>query len=199
MHKSARFIIGILASVLFLAGCGNSPSPLLSASPSTTQSSTTQADATQPATTALGQTFTSTDGVYTFQYPTGWTTQAYTTSPVTNGEIVVSPDTTDYFVVLPLSEDVSAQASTVFSSFLTGFGGSDINATAQSDVTVGANTWTEYVSTFTKSGTAYDAAEFSIVHNGNSVLVIGMAPHATSSDDGTKYFQPMLTSLTFQQ
>lgn len=194
---SLSLAVCALASALIVAGCGNSTP----AAPAATATPTTPPTATMPAlptaNPALGPFFTSPDGGYAFQYPTGWTTQAYNTSPVVNGEFVISPDAKNYFLTLPLNLDASSQYASFFDQFLVGFGGTKIKVTAKGTAPVGANTWTVYEATFTKGGVAYDGVEFGLTHNGNSFLVIALAPHATSNAVGNKYFEPMLTSLTF--
>jgi hypothetical protein len=49
---------------------------------------------------------------------------------------------------------------------------------AQGSIILGANTWQEYDATFILNGVPYDGAQFGIVHNGNSCVVIVVAPQA---------------------
>ncbi len=194
MHKkiiSMTLTVVAAAGALLVAACGST-----SVAPAATPTPTTAPSPTP--TPVLDSTFTSSDGVYTFQYPGSWSSTPLNTAPVVNGDLLISPDTQDYFITVPLNLGIPAsQYPSFLQGFLPAFGGKNIKITPKGNVTIGANTWTEDDVTFTKNGTPYDGAQFGLSHHGKTFLVLVLAPASTADSVGTTYFQPMLTSLKF--
>lgn len=193
---SAAVVVLIAILVVVLLNHANGPS---TGNTNTSTTSMLPTATSQPtiSTAGLDATFTSPDGVYTFQYPSGWTTQAYNTAPVVNGEFVISPGAQDYALTLPLNTDASSQYPAFFSSFLTGFGGTNVNVTSTGNETLGSNTWERYHATFTKNGTPWEGDEYALTHNGTSFVAIVLSPHSSWSADSSTYFQPIISTITF--
>jgi hypothetical protein len=185
-------IIGLLASALIIAGCGSTTA----AAPTAT--ATTAPTATPTINPALSSTFTSSDGVYTFGFPSTWSKTPVNQSPFVNGVILFSPDAKDFFVTLPANQGLpSSQYKQVLQGFLQGLPATNIKFGQTGTPTLGANTWTAIDATYTYKGTAYDSTQFGLTHNGNAFLVVVGAPHADSDTVGSTYFLPMITSLKF--
>jgi hypothetical protein len=189
---SLSLAIGVLASALFFAGCGSSSA----AAPAATPTATTPPTATP--TPVLNSTYTSTDGVYTFQFPGNWASTPVNASPFVNGVILTSPDSLDVFIVLPANTGLPAsQYPALFSSTLKGTGGTDIMIKSAGSQTIGMNTWAVEEGTLNIKGTAYTAAQFTLAHHGKTFIIDVLAPTATASTVEMTYFQPMIASLTF--
>ena len=183
----------LMVGALFIAGCGSSAA----ATPTATPVPPT-ATPMPTATPVLNSTFSSSDGVYTFQFPGNWTQNPINASPIVNGVTLASPDGNDLFFVTPFNIGIpAAQNSTFIQQTLVALGGKNIKLSAGGTAPLGSNTWTVEQGTVTLKGTAYDAAQFSLTHGGKAFFIIVLAPHTTSDADGTTYFQPMITSLTF--
>lgn len=182
----------LMVGALFIAGCGSSAA----ATPTATPVPPT-ATPMPTATPVLNSTFSSSDGVYTFQFPGNWTQNPINTSPIVNGVLIKSPDSTDDFITLPLNQGLPAsQYSAFLSSFMTGAGATHVTVkTTSQSLPVGANTWTEYDGTATLGGNPSMTSVLGLTHAGKSFLVIFIAANTNADSVATTYFLPMITSL----
>jgi hypothetical protein len=192
MNKTAPLaIISMLVGALLLVGCGSSVAPAATATPTL--------QPTPSPTPILNSTFTSQDGIYTFQFPGTWTTTPLSNSVVINGVSVASSDQTDLFVTLPLDEGFATKDYPTFlNSFMSGAGAKSITVkTTSQSVPAGANTWTDYDGTATLNGNPSQTSIFGLTHDGKTFFVIIIAANTNADSIGTTYFLPMLTSLKF--
>lgn len=187
-------ILAVLSATILFAGCsigGNS-----GAGPKATATSTPRAAVPSP--TSGFTTFTSSDGVYGLNYPSGWQTVGVNSSPVVNGEIFFTTDATTYFMALPLNQNIPAdQYGTFATSFAGSFGGTGSQVSSSTTTSsFGGKTWTEVDGTTTLKGTASELKVYGTALGSNTMFVITITPTASASTVSATDFQPMFSSFT---
>lgn len=188
--------VAALAGAMFVAGCGSSSVAATPTATATTIPTATATPVTVPAPAAGFTTYTSADGSYGFNYPTGW---KVTTQTVSGISVTAVSNNKDLITVLPLSAKIpSSQYGTLLTSFAQGAKATNVKTnTTITSVPLGANTWNAGDGTLTFQGQSYVSAIFGTDHGPYTTVIIALAPKATANADASQNIIPFVTSFTF--
>ena len=198
-------------SLLVIVGCGSSKAKApVSAITTTTPPPTTApgsvtatATATPPPATAPSSTstlYTSTDGVYSLIYPTGWSKQALQDPDTSSAVGLSSPDGNEVLFVFPSTSHINASDyDTVDQSFLSqAIGATNVSISSSSGtLTLPSGTWTTIDAGGTFNATTFDFTQLAIDHGIETFFIYILTPDATASENVTTVFAPMLSSFRF--
>ena len=184
-------LLTMLSGVGLLSGCA--PGKATTSSPAAT--ATPVATAT-PAVT----TYTSSDGQYSLQYPTGWTAKPLT-APNSSGAVQLgNSGGDDQLLVQPLTVRVApTNCPTLLKDSMsnpTYFKNPKVDTTTVT-ASYPSGVWTVANAAVLLTGEPYVARLYCIVHSGHTVVIFTYAPSSSATTDQTTYFVPMLTSFTF--
>lgn len=189
-HIRLICLLTMLSGVGLLSGCG-----LSTATESTPAVTATPAATATPATT----TYTSADGQYTLQYPTGWAIKLLT-SPRSSGIVQLGDSTgNEQFLIEPLTVQIVPDYPVLLKDALTStsdFQNAKVDATTTT-ASYPSGVWTVASATVVLDGDPSVARLYGTVHSGRSVLIMTYAIASSDATDQTTYFVPMLTSFTF--
>jgi hypothetical protein len=189
----------IICCIMLLSACGTAKSTTTLSSKSTPEPSPTP-------TANLTKAFTSSDGIYTINYPLSWEVNPLDQGKlgditIINGIEINSSTDQDYLVILPTDQTIKDENLRPFlSQFLLTLGMADVAVSSSgTKQQIGTNTWNIYTATGDNPNTEdeYEALGFFITHNGKTFIVIAMAFISNFQLVGTSYFDPALTSLKF--
>jgi hypothetical protein len=183
-------LLTMLSGVGVLSGCD-----LGKATTSRPAATATPVATATPAVT----TYTSADGQYSLQYPTGWTVSV-TAEPKTSGIVQFgSSGGGEQFLVEPLTVQLVPNYPAILKNGLSKPADSQ-NATVDTTTTTASypsGVWTVASGTVVLAGAPYTARLYGFVHRGHTVIILTLAPSSSATVDQTTYFAPMLSSFTF--
>ena len=207
---AAGAIVGVIVALLVVGGAvgvfvvgknGSGPLAAISATatPSPTATTAPLPTATPTPVAPAGFTFfTATDGSYRIAYPLGWIPVSQTLNGAT-GEIFVSPDQKNAFIVYPSTTPIPPSAYSTYLQQVTALlQATDVKLSGTTTtVTLGANTWTKETGTLTVQKTPYMGAVLGTNHGAGTFLAIYAAPVTSFTSAESQYFTTMATSVTF--
>jgi hypothetical protein len=177
-----------------LAGLGATATPVATSTPVPPTATPT------PNVPAGFKQFTSSDGVYSIDYPSDWIQQS-------SGDVEALSNGTDFVAILKApSAEPASRYPTILKSELDAFSATNEHVgTATKTATIGNNTWTTLSATGTVSISGVGSpipstfVLYGIDHSGVTYFILTIAPTSTASHDNTSFFQPIIQTFTFLQ